>query len=43
MAAIKLGDKAKAKAYCDKLIALAAGSDVDRPELAAARAFVASN
>jgi tetratricopeptide (TPR) repeat protein len=42
-AAEKLGDKANAKAYYEKLIALAAGPDVSRPELATARAFVASN
>jgi tetratricopeptide (TPR) repeat protein len=38
-----LGDKAKAKATYEKLVALAAGSDSERPTLAAARAFVASN
>jgi tetratricopeptide (TPR) repeat protein len=38
-----LGDTAKAKATYEKLVALAAGSDSERPTLAAARAFVASN
>jgi tetratricopeptide (TPR) repeat protein len=42
-AAEKLGDKLNAKAYYEKLIALAAGPDVSRPELVTARAFVASN
>jgi tetratricopeptide (TPR) repeat protein len=42
-AAQALGDTAKAKAAYEKMIALAAGSDSDRPTLAAARAFVASN
>jgi tetratricopeptide (TPR) repeat protein len=42
-AALALGDKATAKADYEKLIALAAGSDSDRPALAAARQFVASN
>jgi hypothetical protein len=42
-AAEKLGDKPSAKAYYEKLIALAGGPDVSRPELPAARAFVASN
>jgi tetratricopeptide (TPR) repeat protein len=42
-AAEKLGDKATAKANYDKLLALTAGADGERPELAAARAFVASN
>ncbi|MEA2867972.1 MAG: hypothetical protein QOE39_2687, partial [Bradyrhizobium sp.] len=42
-AAQALGDTAKAKADYEKLVALAAGSDSDRPTLAAARAFVASN
>ncbi|HLX18496.1 MAG TPA: hypothetical protein VKS24_25185 [Bradyrhizobium sp.] len=42
-AAHALGDKAKAKARYEKLIALAADSDSERPTLAAARAFVASN
>jgi len=43
MAAEKLGDKAKAKENYQKLISLTAGSDFDRPELAAARTFVANN
>jgi tetratricopeptide (TPR) repeat protein len=38
-----LGDTMKAKAAYEKLVALAAGSDSERPSLAAARAFVASN
>jgi tetratricopeptide (TPR) repeat protein len=42
-AAQALGDTANAKANYEKLLALAAGSDSDRPTLAAARAFVASN
>src|SRR6266545_959677 len=39
-AAEKLGDKTAAKANYEKLPALTAGSDSDRPELAAARKFV---
>jgi hypothetical protein len=42
-AAQVLGDKAKARTYYEKLIALTADSNSDRPELAAARQFVASN
>ena len=42
-AAQALGDTAKAKAAYEKLVALASGSDFERPTLAAARAFVASN
>jgi hypothetical protein len=42
-AAQALGDAIKAKAAYEKLVALAAGSDSERPTLAAARAFVASN
>jgi hypothetical protein len=42
-AAQALGDTVKAKAAYEKLVALAAGSDSDRPTLAAAKAFVASN
>ena len=42
-AAQALGDSAKAKAAYEKLIALAAGADPERPTLAAARTFVASN
>jgi tetratricopeptide (TPR) repeat protein len=42
-AAQALGDTAKAKANYEKLIALTSGSDSDRPTLAAARSFVASN
>jgi tetratricopeptide (TPR) repeat protein len=40
-AAEKLGDKAAAKANYEKLIALAASADTDRPEVAAAKKFVA--
>ena len=42
-AAQALGDTATAKANYEKLLSLASGSDSDRPTLAAARAFVASN
>jgi hypothetical protein len=42
-AAQKLGDAATAKANYEKLLALTAGSTSDRPALAAARTFVASN
>ncbi|MGA8898908.1 hypothetical protein [Bradyrhizobium sp.] len=42
-AAQALGDTATAKTNYEKLVALASGSDSDRPTLAAARAFVASN
>jgi tetratricopeptide (TPR) repeat protein len=42
MAAEKLGDKATAKANYEKLIALA-GTESARPEVAAARQYVASN
>jgi hypothetical protein len=42
-AAQALGDTTKTKADYEKLVALAAGSDSERPTLAAARAFVASN
>ena len=42
-AADKLGDKAKATAYYEKLVALAAGSDSDRPALARARQYLAKN
>jgi len=42
-AAEALGDTAKAKAAYEKLVALAAGSESDRPALAAARTFLASN
>jgi tetratricopeptide (TPR) repeat protein len=42
-AAEKLGDKAKARENYEKLIALAANADSDRPEVAAARKFMASN
>ncbi len=42
-AAQSLGDTTKAKASYEKLVALASSSDSERPTLAAARAFVASN
>jgi len=42
-AAQSLGDTTKAKAAYEKLVALAAGTDSERPALATARAFVASN
>jgi tetratricopeptide (TPR) repeat protein len=42
-AAERLGDKAAAKANYEKLLALAAGSNSGRPELAAARKFVTAN
>jgi hypothetical protein len=42
-AAEKLGDKVKAKENYQKLIALAATADSERPEIAAARKFMASN
>ncbi len=42
-AAQALGDTTKAKAAYEKLVALAADSNPERPTLAAARAFVASN
>jgi hypothetical protein len=42
-AADKLGDKAKATAYSEKLVALAAGSDSDRPALVRAKQYLAKN
>jgi tetratricopeptide (TPR) repeat protein len=42
-AAQALGDTAKAKANYEKLVALAIGADPERPTLAVARTFVASN
>jgi hypothetical protein len=42
-AAEKLGDKAKAKENYDKLLSLTANADSDRPEVVAARKFMASN
>jgi tetratricopeptide (TPR) repeat protein len=42
-AARALGDTATAKANYEKLLALAADADSDRPALATARSFVASN
>jgi tetratricopeptide (TPR) repeat protein len=43
LASVKLGDKAKAKANYQKLVALGADAAPGRPELAAARAFLKSN
>jgi hypothetical protein len=42
-AAAALGEVARAKTLYEKLVALAAGSDSDRPALVAARTFLASN
>src|SRR5829696_9180666 len=42
-AAEKLGDKGKAKENYRKLVALTNGSNADRPELTAARRYLASN
>jgi Tfp pilus assembly protein PilF len=42
-AAEALGDKAKARSYYEKLVALAANSNADRPELSTARQFLANN
>jgi Tfp pilus assembly protein PilF len=42
-AAATVGDKAKAKAYYEKLVAMTSSSDGTRPELAAARQFLAGN
>jgi Tfp pilus assembly protein PilF len=42
-AADRLGDKAKAKDYFQKLTALAISADTVRPDLAAAREFLAKN
>jgi Tfp pilus assembly protein PilF len=42
-AADKLGDKTKATAYYEKLVALAQGSGSDRPALATARQYLAKN
>jgi hypothetical protein len=43
MAADKAGDKAKATAYYEKLVALASDSGSDRPALAAAKQYLAKN
>jgi tetratricopeptide (TPR) repeat protein len=43
IAADKLGDKAKAKENYQKLVALAANADSERPELAAAKKYLAGN
>ena len=40
-AAEGLGDRAKARGHYEKLVALAADSKADRPELSAARQFLA--
>ena len=42
-AAEALGDKVKARTYYEKLLALASGSNATRPELAAARRFIAGH
>src|SRR6266568_2319076 len=42
-AAERLGDKAKAKDYYQKLAALASNADTDRPDLVAAREFLSKN
>ena len=42
-AAERLGDKAKAKEYYQKLTTLASNADTVRPDLAAAREFLAKN
>jgi hypothetical protein len=42
-AALALGDKAKAKAIYEKLVATTAGIQPERPTIVAARAFVATN
>jgi tetratricopeptide (TPR) repeat protein len=42
-AADRLGDKAKATAYYEKLVGLAKDSDSDRPALAAAKLFLVKN
>jgi tetratricopeptide (TPR) repeat protein len=43
LAADKLGDKAKATAYYEKLVALAAGSDSERPALTRAKQYLVKN
>jgi len=43
MAAEKLGDKATARDNYQKLVALAAHADTERPEVAAAKKYLASN
>jgi hypothetical protein len=40
-AAEKIGDTAKAREYYSKVVALAQGADMGRPEVVAARALVA--
>ena len=41
-AAERLGDRAEARRYYEKLIALSSHADSDRPELTEARAFLAT-
>jgi Flp pilus assembly protein TadD len=43
MAADKLGDKAAARDNHQKLVALTANADTERPEVVAARKYLASN
>jgi predicted Zn-dependent protease len=43
MAAEKLGDKAKAKENYQQLMTLAASADTERPEVAAAKKYLATN
>jgi hypothetical protein len=40
MAAERVGDTAKAKAYYEKLVAMTDSPNADRPELVAARQFL---
>jgi tetratricopeptide (TPR) repeat protein len=40
-AAERVGDRAKARAFYEKLVALCAKADTERPELAEAKAFLA--
>jgi Tfp pilus assembly protein PilF len=42
LAAEKLGDRAKATTYYQKLLEIAATADTDRPELQHAKAFLAA-
>lgn len=42
-AAAESGDKAKAKSYYEKLVTLSQNADTERPELKAAKAFLANN
>ena len=43
MAAEKLGDRATAKANYEKLVAIVGETASDRPEIAAAKTFIATN